>query len=125
VIRSGELENIRSSRLLRPGVAHWQEKGFKERWILIRRRAIDGSARLLPAMKHYRISFDFDAEDPTHAVMYLLSLGEDPGLADVKFDWVVKDLDSGEETKLALTPRELEELAKRENKEFTDGLADD
>jgi hypothetical protein len=29
VIRSGELENIRSSRLLRPGVAHWQEKGFK------------------------------------------------------------------------------------------------
>jgi hypothetical protein len=86
--------------------------------------ATERRARLLAAMKHYRISFDFDAEDPTHAVMYLLSIGEDPGLADVKFDWMVKDLDSGEETKLALTPRELEELAKRENKEFTDGLAD-
>jgi hypothetical protein len=75
-------------------------------------------------MKHYRISFDFDAEDPTHAVMYVLSLGEDPGLADVKFDWVVKDLDSGEETKLALSVNELQELAKRENKEFDEGLAD-
>jgi hypothetical protein len=61
-------------------------------------------------MKHYRISFDFDAEDPTHAVMYLLSIGEDPGLADTKFDWIVKDLDTGEERKLSLSARELEPL---------------
>jgi hypothetical protein len=75
-------------------------------------------------MKHYRISFDFDAEDPTHAVMYLLSIGEDPDVADIKFDWLVKDLESGEEHKVSCTPRQLEELAKQENAEFTDGLAD-
>jgi hypothetical protein len=62
-------------------------------------------------MKRYRVAFDYSAENPTNAVIYLLGIIEDPNLQDMKINWLVTDLDSGEEHKLfALQISDLQQL---------------
>jgi hypothetical protein len=75
-------------------------------------------------MKRYRVAFDYSAENPTNAVIYLLGIIEDPNLQDMKINWLVTDLDSGEEHKLIYSLNELNAIARQENKDFLDGLRD-
>jgi len=37
---------------------------------------------------NYRICFDFAAEDPTHAIIYLVGIIEDPGSRDLPLEWL-------------------------------------
>ena len=75
-------------------------------------------------MTNYRISFDYAAENPTDAIIYLLGVIEDPNpdIQNLKFDWLVTDLSTGEQRKLSYSLNDLNEIARRKNKEFLDGL---
>jgi hypothetical protein len=73
-------------------------------------------------MKNYRVSFDYEAENPINAVIYLLGLVQDPNLQEMKIDWLVTDLGTGEQSKLAYSVKELEAIARGNVKEFLDGL---
>jgi hypothetical protein len=68
--------------------------------------------------KNYRISFEYAAEDPVHAVIYLLGIIGDPVMQDIKYTWIVTNLATGEESTLALSLNELNEIAKKENDDF-------
>jgi len=72
-------------------------------------------------MKNYRVSFDYAAESPTNAVIYLLGVIEDPNLRNVKLNWLVTDLATGEQSKLVYSVEELEAIARGQNREFLNG----
>ena len=69
-------------------------------------------------MKNYRVSFDFAAENPTKAIIYMIGIIEDPDHRDLPLHWLVTDLATGEQTKLIRSVEELEKLAATENREF-------
>lgn len=73
-------------------------------------------------MKNYRISFDYEAEDPTQAVIHLLGIIQDPAMQDLKFNWLVKDLDSGEEHQVTYSVNELEAIAREDTKRRLDEM---
>lgn len=69
-------------------------------------------------MKNYRICFDFAAEDPHKAILYLVGIIEDPEARNRPLDWLVIDQESGEEHKIRCTLAELEADARRDIDEF-------
>jgi hypothetical protein len=58
-------------------------------------------------MKNFRISFDFAAEDPLKAIIYLVGIIEDPAMQEMPLNWLVTDLESGEEHKIRCSLKEL------------------
>jgi hypothetical protein len=58
-------------------------------------------------MKNYRISFDYSAETPREALIYLVGIIEDPAMQEMPLDWLVTDLESGEEHKIRCSLKEL------------------
>jgi hypothetical protein len=73
-------------------------------------------------MKNYRVCFEYPAEDPVHAVIYLVGLTEDPGMRDIVFEWLVTDLDSGTQTKVKASLDQLQHTAADELRRFTEDL---
>lgn len=73
-------------------------------------------------MNNYRICFDFSAEDPIHAVIYLLGIIEDPASRDLPLEWLVIDQRTGEEHKIRRTLAELDEIARQSTKKLLDEL---
>lgn len=72
-------------------------------------------------MAKYRVSFEYEAEDPVHAVIYLVGLIETPDMRDIRFDWMVTEVESGKETKVSATLEELEKIAKEDIDQFLRG----
>jgi hypothetical protein len=48
-------------------------------------------------MTNYRICFDFAAEEPRKAIIYMLGTIEDPAMQTMPLNWLVIDQDTGEE----------------------------
>jgi hypothetical protein len=71
---------------------------------------------------NYRICFDFAAESPRQAVIYLLGLISDPISQDKPFDWTVIDQATGYEHRIRCTFNELEKEAREQVKQFVAGL---
>jgi hypothetical protein len=69
-------------------------------------------------MKNYRICFDFAAEQPRKAIIYLVGIIEDPEARNRPLDWLVTDQDTGEEHKIRCTLAELEAEAKADLDKF-------
>jgi hypothetical protein len=75
-------------------------------------------------MKNFRVSFDYLAENPRAALIYLVGLIEDPEMQELPFDWLVTDLVTGEEHKIRCSLKELEvesaEMLKKWKRELED-----
>jgi hypothetical protein len=69
-------------------------------------------------MKNYRVSFDYAAENPTKAIIYLVGVIEDPNAREQPLHWLVTDLDSGEQHKVTRSLAELEAEAKADVEKF-------
>jgi hypothetical protein len=72
-------------------------------------------------MKNYRVSFDYAAENPTKAIIYMIGIIEDPDRRNMQLHWLVTDLETGEERKIIRSVEQLEEQARAENEEFLGG----
>lgn len=70
------------------------------------------------AMKNYRICFDFAAETPTKAIIYLLGIVEDPESREKPLEWLVIDQETGEEHKIRRSLAELDAEARADLKKF-------
>lgn len=73
-------------------------------------------------MKNYRISFDYSAEDPVRAIVYLVGFIEDRDHRDTPVEWIVEDTDTGQKEKITATLNQLEHVAKRDVQKFIGGL---
>lgn len=69
-------------------------------------------------MKNYRICFDFAAETPTKAIIYMVGIVEDPQARERQLDWLVIDKETGEEHKIRRSLAELEAEARADLKKF-------
>jgi len=67
----------------------------------------------MTTLKNYRICFDYSAETPIKALIYMLGIIEDPGSRDIPFDWIVIDETTGEQFKFKLTLAELDAEARK------------
>jgi len=73
-------------------------------------------------LNHYRVSFDYAAETPRDAVTFLFGIVQDPGLRERKFDWLVRNLDTGEESTVVASNQELEQEATRQIQQLMERL---
>jgi hypothetical protein len=73
-------------------------------------------------MKNYRVSFDHAAEDPVHAVIYLIGLLEDPKMQSMVFEWLVTDTSTGAQTKVKASVDQLQHTAADELRRFMEDL---
>jgi hypothetical protein len=71
---------------------------------------------------NYRICFDYAAESPRDAVIYLQGLILDPQSQDTPFDWLVIDLDTGQIDRIRCTFNELDKDAAAKVKQFLQEL---
>lgn len=69
-------------------------------------------------MKNYRICFDFAAEEPTKAIIYMLGIIDDPEAQNRPLEWVVIDQATGEEHKITRTLAQLTAEAEADVKNF-------
>ena len=72
-------------------------------------------------MANYRICFDFAAEDPTKAIIYLVGIIEDPNSRNLPLEWLVIDQGTGEEHKIHCTLAELDAIARAGIDDFLSG----
>lgn len=63
---------------------------------------------IISAMKNYRICFDYAAESPTKATIYLVGIIKDPAMQTIPFNWLVIDQATGEEYKVRRSLAQLE-----------------
>lgn len=72
-------------------------------------------------MKNYRICFDYTAEEPRKAILYLVGIIEDPEARNRPLDWLVIDQATGEEHKIRCTLAELDAEARASLDQFLSG----
>lgn len=64
-------------------------------------------------LKHWTVSIECEAEDPESAILFLMSLIEDPDSAHIKIDWVVTERETGVQHRLNLSCAELNAMARQ------------
>jgi hypothetical protein len=76
--------------------------------------------KMIGTMKNYRVSFDYAAESPTKAIIYLIGIIEDPEAWERPLEWLVTDLDSGKQHKITRSLAHLAAEAKADLQKFLD-----
>lgn len=69
-------------------------------------------------LDNYRVEFDYAAESPTRALIYVLGVIEDPNAREIPLQWAVTNLRTGEKHNFTYTLAKLDEIARAQIKEM-------